>query len=689
MKSWLLILVLFVSVQLFAQQPTRITWDSWGVPHISAGTDQELFYAEGWAQMQLHGDLITQLYGRSRGRASEYWGKKKLQDDMMVHTLGFPEIAEAWTKQADPAWRVLVQAYIRGLNDYAVAHPEAIDPINRAILPFVETDVASHLAFVVFSRFVGGGELGSAIEWKEMGSNTVAIGPKKSASKKAMLVMNPHLPWFGEFLFTEVHMMKPGHNMYGATLVGFPGIAIAFNENLGWSHTNNTIDNADTYELDLKDGGYILDGVKKDFDVRKKTIKVKDENGQLKNEEITILKSAQGPIVNMGKTKALAIRMAGEDRPNMGYQWWKMLQAKNLQEFESALKMAQIPFWNVMYADKQGNIFYLFNGLVPKRASGDWAFWGEHIKGNRSADIWTSYHSYDELPKVKNPATGWLQNTNDPPWTSTLPRALDANKFPPYMSPRYMDFRTQSSVRMFQDDASITYDELVAYKHSTHMELADRILDDLFTAIDQYGNEVAKEAKTVLQAWDRNSDAGSKGAVLFYLWSETMDVYNEKTYAVKWDENNPRATPDGLSDPKNAVTKLQEAAMKLKAVNVKLDVSWGDAVRLKTGTINLPANGADGSVGAFRVSWPRMGEDGRFQISGGDSWVGVLEFGEKVNAQVLLSYGNATQKGHPNAGDQLKLYSEKKLRVPNFYPADVQKNKVRAEVLKNGKFVEE
>lgn len=106
--------------------------------------------------------------------------------------------------------------------------------------------------------------------------------------------------------------------------------------------------------------------------------------------------------------------------------------------------------------------------------------------------------------------------------------------------------------------------------------------------------------------------------------------------------------------------------MNLKKINVKLDVSWGDAVRLKSGNINLPANGADGSVGAFRVSWPRMGEDRRFQISGGDSWVGVMEFGEKVKAQVLLSYGNATQKGHPNAGDQLRLYAEKNYVCPIF-----------------------
>ncbi len=690
MKKCLFIFALCLSIHAGAQQPTlRISWDNWGVPHISGNTDAELFYAEGWAQMQLHADLITQLYGRARGRASEYWGRQKLQEDMMIHTMGFPEIAEDWTKRADPVWRSMVQAFVRGLNDYAAAHPEAIKPENRQILPFVETDVASHLAFVVFGRFVGGSELGAALEWKEMGSNTVAIGPKKSASGKAMLVMNPHLPWFGEFLFTEMHLMKPGNNMYGATLVGFPGIAIAFNENLGWSHTNNTIDNADTYELELKDGGYVLDGARKDFTMRKKTIKVKDEQGKLVDEEITMLRSAQGPVVQMGKTKALAIRLAGEDRANMGYQWWKMLQSKNLDEFESALQMAQIPFWNVMYADKKGNIFYLFNGLVPKRSSGGWDYWNGHVNGTKSSEIWNSYHSYQELPKVKNPTTGWLQNTNDPPWSSTLPRALDANKFPGYMSPRYMDFRTQSSVRMFQDDPSITYEELIAYKHSTHMELADRILDDLFTAVDQYGGTVAKEAKTVLAQWDRNADAGSKGAVLFYMWSEAMNVYDQSMYQKKWDEAAPRTTPDGLANPKDAVAKLEDVAAKLKSGYGKLDIAWGDVVRLKKGALNLPGNGADGSVGSFRVSWPQQGENGQYYISGGDSWVGVLEFGEKVKAQVLLSYGNATQEGSPHAGDQLRLYAEKKLRTPNFYPADVEKNKVRVEVLKSGKFVQE
>jgi acyl-homoserine-lactone acylase len=690
MKGLLIAIASIICLATTAQQkPLSITWDNWGVPHIAGNTDEELMYADGWAQMQLHADLITQLYGRARGRGAEYWGKQKLQEDILINTLGFPELAADWTAKANPSWKKMVTAFVKGLNDYASAHPESIKPENRLVLPLTEKDIASHLAFVVFGRFVGGEELGNDLEWKEMGSNAVAIGPKKSASKKAMLVMNPHLPWFGEFLFTELHLMKPGYNMYGATLVGFPGIAIAFNENLGWSHTNNTIDNADTYELQLKDGGYLLDGQRKEFTTRKKTIKVRDENGAMVSQEITILNAEQGPVVNMGKEKALAIRMAGVDKPDIGLQWWKMAQSRNFSEFESALKMAQIPFWNVMYADKAGNIFYLFNGLVPKRSDGDWKYWNSIVKGGKSSDIWTSYHSYDELPKVKNPETGWLQNTNDPPWTSTLPRALDANKFPAYMSPRYMDFRTQSSVHMFQDDPSITYEELIQYKHSTHMELADRLLDDLFKAIDQFGADSTKEAKKVLEQWDRNADNESKGAVLFYSWAQAIQVNSNSIYAVKWDENNPRATPDGLADPKKAVDILNAVSYRVKSVYGRLDIPWGELMRLRSKTVDLPGNGADGSVGCFRVTWDRPGENGKFNIIGGDSWVGVLEFGEKVKASVLLSYGNSSQDGNVHNGDQLKLFSEKKLRVPNFYPEEIQKNKVRTEVLKNGKFATE
>jgi acyl-homoserine-lactone acylase len=687
----LILIFIFVAVyfQSNAQQkPTTIKWDEWGIPHITANNDEELMYAQGWASMQMHGNLITELYGRARGKGAEYWGKQKLQEDILINTLGFPELAEEWTAKQDPAYKKMLTAYVKGLNDYASAHPEAVKPENRVILPFTEKDVNLHAIFVVFGRFVGGSELGEDLDWKEMGSNTLAIGPSRSASKKAMLVQNPHLPWFGEFLFAEYHMMKPGQNIYGSNLVGLPGIAIAFNDNLGWSHTNNTIDNADTYELQLKDGGYILDGEKKDFTVRKKILRYKDGDGKMGEQEITILSAAQGPVVNMGKEKALALRMPGYDRPNIGYQWWKMANAKSFEEFESAVKMAQIPFWNIMYADKKGNIFYLFNGLVPKRPDGGWAKWNSIIKGGKSSDIWTSVHPYEDLPKLKNPTSGWLQNSNDPPWSSTYPFEIDFKKYPAYMSPHFMDFRNQSSIRMMADDASITFDELVAYKHSTRLELAERILDDLYKAIDEYGTATSKEAKMVLEKWDRNADANSKGAVLFIKWAMGMNPYSQRMFAIKWDEKNPRKTPDGLADPKGAVAKLDEVAANLKAVYGAMDVPYGDVVRVRSRTLNLPGNGADGSMGSFRVASTSRGEGNTFHVNGGDSWVGVIEFSEKIKARVLMSYGNSSQDGNPHFGDQLKYFSEKKLRNAYFYPADVEKHKVRTEQLKNGKFTQ-
>ena len=683
-------IALFISQISFSQSgPSSITWDEWGVPHIYGNTDEELMYAEGWAQMQLHANLITELYGRARGRAAEYWGKEKLPDDLMIHTLGFPELAEEWTAKQDPSYKKMITAFVKGLNDYVKAHPAAIKPENKVVLPLTEKDVNLHALFVIYGRFVGGNELGMTKDWKEMGSNTWAISPSHSASQSALLVQNPHLPWFGEFLFIEIHLMKPGHNMYGSTLVGFPGIAIAFNEHLGWSHTDNTIDNADTYSLQLKDGGYLLDGERKEFTQRKKIIHYKDDDGKMADKELTILTAAQGPVIKMGKGKALALRMPGYDRPNAGYQWWKMANADNFHEFESALQMAQIPFWNVMYADKAGNIFYLFNGLVPKRSQGNWGYWNRIIPGGKSADIWTEVLPYSNLPKVMNPSSGWLQNTNDPPWSCTFPNVLKPADFPAYMSPQYMDFRNQRSVHMLMENSSISFDQLVEDKLSTRLEMADRILDDLFKAIDQYGTDLSKEAKIILEKWDRKADSNSVGTLLFVRWANKMNPYKQSIYTIKWDPMNPLITPDGLADPKAAVAALDEVAAKIKTDFGSLSVPWGRVFRARSRTLNLPGNGTDGSVGSFRVAWPGDEENNIANIGGGDSWVGIIEFGEIVKARVLLSYGNSTQDNDPHNGDQLKLFSEKKLREAHFYSRDVEANKVRREVLKGGVFVEE
>lgn len=677
--------ILSTSCSPLKNKETQIAWDTWGVPHITANTVEDLFYAQGWAQMHNHANQILDLYGSSRGRAAEYWGQDKLPNDILIHTLGFAELADEWETIQDPEIKIIFKSFIKGMNDYATAHPEAIDAEHKIVLPLTTTDVNMHSMYVIFTRFIGGSELGRVQEWPDMGSNTYAIGPAHSASGNAMLVQNPHLPWWREFLFFESHLTLGEKNMYGVTLVGFPGIAIGFNENLGWSHTDNTIDNADSYELELNDGGYLLDGKRNDFVTSSTTIKVKQADGSLADHKIDIQKTVHGPVIKKTNDQAVALRMVGLDRPDMFLQWWRMINSNSFTEFETALKMAEIPFWNVMYADKQGEIFYLFNGLVPKRKSGDWAYWNRIIPGGKSEDVWTEVHAYDDLPKLKNPANGWLQNANDPPWTSTIPMSLNPADYPAYMAPQSMDFRPQRSARMMLEDSLITFDELTSYKLSTHLEFADRILDDLFVAVDASGSDKAKTAKLVLEKWDRKADAESKGMVLFYTWAQKFDVWQNANYKIGWHMVSPNTTPDGLADPARAVKLLEAAAIETETKFGSLDVPWGDYYRINYNGKDLPANGIDGSMGVFRVAWPGGADKDHMYVGGGDSWVSVIEFADQVHAKVLLSYGNSTQKDSPHNGDQLVLFSKKELRDAWFTESDVISNTASIEVLtKNG-----
>lgn len=691
MKIRLISALLTISISIAScsqknSNETQIAWDTWGVPHITANTVEDLFFAQGWAQMHNHANLILELYGSSRGKGAEYWGQGKLQNDILIHTLDFENLAEKWEDQQDPEIKTIYKSFIKGMNAYAESHPERIEQNMKMVLPLTTKDINMHSMYVIFTRFIGGGDLGRIQEWPDMGSNTYAVGPKRSTSGNAMLVQNPHLPWSDEFLFFESHLNLAGKNMYGANLVGFPGIAIGFNEHLGWSHTDNTIDNADTYELDLKDGGYLLDGERKEFEASSKKIKVRQEDRSLLEQEVPVLKTVHGPVVNKTSDKVLALRMVGLDRPNMFLQWWRMLNSTNFDEFENALQMAQIPFWNVMYADKAGEIFYLFNGLVPKRSSGDWSYWNRIISGGKSADLWTEVHPYSDLPKVKNPKNGWLQNANDPPWTSTIPMTLNPADYPAYMAPQYMPFRPQRAARMMIEDESITFDELVEYKLSTHLEFADRILDDLFEAVDASNSEKVKVAKKVLENWDRNADTDSKGMVLFYNWARKFNVWNNSNYAIPWDITHPNTTPDGLSNPAKAVELLEVAASEIESKFGKLDVPWGDYYRIQYNGKDLPANGVDGSMGVFRVAWAGGGDEDHLYVGGGDSWVGVIEFGEQLRAKVLLSYGNATEKNSPHYGDQLELFSKKQLRDAWFYTKQIEENTDRIEILRDSAF---
>lgn len=641
----------------------EILWDRYGIPHVFADDDAGLAYGLGWAQMRNHADLILRLYGEARGRAAEYWGDEYLESDRWVRRMGVPRRAVRWAAALDPRERDLVGAFVAGVNAYARAHPGEVADEVEIVLPIEVTDVLAHTMRVIQFEFITSREAAdAAVERREGGSNAWAIAPSRSASGHAMLVANPHLPWSGFCRWFEAHLVAPGLDGYGATLVGMPELAIAFNDALGWTHTVNTLDGADLYELTLADGGYRWEQGVRPFDEEEEIITVRTPTGSTRAERLVVRHSIHGPIVAERDGKALALRVVGLDAPHLVGQYWDMIRARNLAEFEAAVSRLQMPFFTVMYADRDGRIMHLFGGLTPVRPDGDWA-WSGVVPGDGPGSLWSATLPYVDLPRVVDPPSGWLQNANDPPWTTTFPPAIDADQYPRWVAPRFMHFRAQRSAALLDADDSITFEELVAYKHSTRMELADRILDDLLPLAATKGGLVA-EAAAVLERWNRTADRDSRGAVLFErFWREYARLTRGSgPFKTRWRETAPRTTPDGLADPDEAVRALQAAALTLDLERRPLDVPWGQVYRLRRDEVDLPANGGPGDLGIFRVVGFREDDDGRYTATGGDSFVAVIEFGATPRALALLAPGNATQRGSAHRADQLRLFSDKRLR---------------------------
>lgn len=674
---FLLLIILTIPITVFAQEAdvpsagTEILWDTWGVPHIFAEDNESLFYAFGWAQMHNHADLILQLYGRARGEAAQYWGADLVESDVIMHTVGVPQIGQAHYEAQNEEFKGYIDAFVAGMNAYAEANPDAIADAMKPVLPVRNSDPLTLAYSNVTVTFVAGGAIGQSQAWTEMGSNAWAIAPERSASGNALLIQNPHLPWSDIFTWFEAHLVAPDVNLYGATLVGMPGIEIGFNEHLGWTHTVNTYDGYDLYELTLTEsGGYLLDGEEQAFEVTEGTIMVLQEDGSL--EEVTFPKvaSVHGPVIAQNESgQALAVRIVDQST-HMMEQWWRMGTATNLEEFEDAMAWLQIPMFNTVYADVDGHIYYLFNGQIPVRESGDFTSWAAIQPGDDSSLIWDEYHAYEDLPKVIDPETGFVQNANEPPWTSTIPPVLEIADYPPYTAPQdfyesWHMFRPMTSQQMLAEDESITFEELLDYKHSTHVEVTDHLLDDLIEAARESDSEIVQEAADVLASWDRSTNADSQGAILFLFW---FNAYTSSVgydiFAEPFDISDPFALPLGLADPEGAVAVLEAVAEQVQADYGALDVPYGDVMRLRVGEYDLPGNGGADPAGVFRAAWYAPDEDGKFRIEGGDSWVAVIEFSDPINARVLVGQGNATQPGSPHVGDQTELFAAQELREP-------------------------
>jgi acyl-homoserine-lactone acylase len=684
------VLVIFRSLLPAAspQKGTEILWDKYGVAHVYAKSVEDLFYGYGFAQAQSHGDLLLHLYGESRGRAAEYFGASYLEDDKWVWTNSVPQRSAKWLAMQNPRFRSYLEAFAKGINDYAAKHPEALSEESKRVLPVTALDPIEHTHRIVHFTYIAPRRMASRgapvteaslLQTPEdVGSNGWAIAPAHTAAGHTLLLGNPHLAWGGWQTYYEIQMTAPGINLYGASQVGFPVLRFLCSDYLGFNQTVNGVDGADLYRIKTVDGGYEFDGKTKRCEKSQYTLKIRQADGSLKAQTFETLSTLHGPVIRQQGGETVALKVAALDKPFMLEEYWDMATAHDFSRFERAVARLEVPCFNIIYGDRDGHIEYLYNGTVPRRKSGDLRFWAGVVPGDTSETLWNDYLTYAELPKSVDPPSGYVHNTNDPPWNSSWPSSLDPDKYPAYIAPRTITFRAERSLRMLYEDPKITYDNFVLYKHSTHAELADRILPDLLKAVDDSGTPLARQAAAVLEKWDRQAEASSRGAVLFYEWATQFmggpGLGSQAGFAVPYDLKLPLTTPRGLKDPAQAAHQLDVAAANVMKLHGVLDVPWGDVMRFQFAGLDLPGNGGFGNLGIFRViTYGDVHGKTRSQTHG-ETWISMVEFGKPMKMKVLMTYGNSSQAGSKHQGDQLGLLEKKELRTAWRTRADVMAN---------------
>ena len=735
------------------QKGSEILWDKYGIPHLYAKSTPDLFFLYGYVQAEAHGDLLLRIYGESRGRAAEYFNAAdkadtdaNIKSDTWVWTNSIPQRSEEWLKAQTPEFRGYLEAFAAGINAYAAKHPEKLAEDVKRVLPITALDPIEHSMHFVHYTFLASARLAAPARGgaaapadaalnippsnsvaeldppnfnsvdpipadSDGGSNAWAIAPSHSTSGHSMLLSNPHLAWAGQQSYFEAEFNAPNIHIYGATQVGLPTLRFAFNDSLGYTHTVNGLNGKTLYRIKtapLPDGqqGYLFDGKVLPFEKSSHTIKVRQPNGTFTTQTIDIRATVHGPIIKEEDGDPIALRVAALDKPFMLEQYWQMSTAHNFAEFETAIKRLQPPTYNIIYADRDGHIEYLFGGDMPRHKSGDFAYWSGIVPGDTSETLWHDYLTYEELPKVIDPSTGYLQNTNDPPWNAAWPASLNPTKFPPYVAaPTGTTVRSERSLHMVSNIgdtptapykfAPFSFDQLIQKKLSTRVELADRILPFLLRAADQYGTPQAKEAAAILAKWDRLDEADSKGAVLFYAWARQFmgpTMASQAGFATPYSLANPMNTPGGLKDPARAAAQLDAAATETLKDFGALDVPWGKVMRFQVNNqsdgstnharsapidnVDLPGNGGYGNTGVFRVITFGVLDPvtkTRTPVHG-DGYVALIEFTTPVHAMMSLSYGDSSQPNSPFHTNQLQLLEDKKMRPALLTHKDVEAN---------------
>lgn len=684
-------------------QQVEILRTQYGVPHIRAQNLKAAFFALAYVQCEDYGMRVPMGLLRERGEMGKVFGRDSMDGDFDAGA-GYRRAIAAYPGLEQDT-RDAYEGFAAGVNRYVEKHPEEFPAGFRPVFTGYDVlardiDAPSAQAARRFllkndpatrrQRRPDANANASASEGEEdpsnIGSNAWAFAPARTRSGRAILLRNPHLNWNSGYY--EAQMTVPGKfDFYGDFRIGGPFSAIGgFNQYLGWSTTNNAPDLDEIYSLDVAPGTtdrYIFEGTTVALTRELRTVEYRNGDG-FSTETREFWTTPLGPVIMRDAGKIYIVRTAAEGGFRHGEQFLHMMRARSLTEWKDAMRMRARVTSNFTYADRAGNIFFLWNAALPSRP---------HIQGGdtiaiparRTSDVFTHYVPFDSLPQVLNPPGGYIHNENNAPFYTNMNRVLDTAAYPADVERPALSLRAQLGIQLVSGKEKLSLEDVIRMKHSYRMLLADRVKGDLIAAVRSTAggavpvNADIVSALEVLERWDNRAAEDSRGTVLFETWFRRYapDSVRASVFARPWTAADPVRTPAGLADVARARSAFEWAVAETTRKYGSVSVAWGEVHRVRLGNVDVPVGGCAGAMGCFRVLNFRPDKDGKLVVNGGDGWILAVEFTDVPRAMSVLAYGESSRANSLHHSDQAALFARGELKPVHYTTAAVDRNVAR------------
>ena len=754
------------SVQLNnLEKETTVYFDDFGVPHIYADSEKDAMTALGYVHAQERLWQMELLRRIAPGRLSEIFGGVALKNDKFFAGIGIEEASAKAIAKLDKNSESykLTQAYLDGINQYL---EEGATPIEFTLVgvkkqKFTIKDVYNIFGYMSFSFAMAQktdplvtdiknkygatylkdlgieGEFNNTKikiskekteEYTEIsksitamldqspippfvGSNSWVVGPHKSKTGKVIFANDPHIGFSQPATWYEAHIVTPQQELYGCYLAGTPFPLLAHNRDYAYGLTMFENDDIDFYQEKNKADDasqYQTPAGFSKYEIRKKTIKVKDSSDVV----LTVKITRHGPVMNdfidrLEKKNPIAMSWTYTREPiQILDAAYGLSHAKNTTDFKKAVSLIAAPGLNVMYGDAKGNVAWWASGKLYRHNEGV----NTHLilDGSSGKDDITKFLDFEQNPSAENPEWGYVYSANN------QPEAIDNGYlYPGYYLPEDRAKRISGILDVKSDWDKEAISKMI---YDNTSDVAVEVSKNLIASLDNKSlSNNEKEVLKVLKSWKGTTNIEDVAPTIYNKW---IYLYLKNTFedemgkdnfnlflgislgkqvianqiknenSVWWDNIKTKNVKETRTDVVSKSFHDAVAALQNQLGENVSEWNWGKVhtvehehplgkVKALRGLFNVGPFNSPGSNEVINNLFFGFNDEGKYYTKGGPSTRRIVDFADIENSWSILPTGQSGNPFSKHYSDQAEMYNAGKFRKMKLNKEEIIKTSTK------------